>query len=245
MRKAVSYLVATAALFAGWQALAWLLRTPALPGPAETMALLFRGLPGELGAHLLVSAWRVVASLALAVAAALPLGVVMGRSRRADALLSPFVHVLYPVPKIAFLPLVLLVLGLGDLSKIFLIGFILFFQVLVTVRDAAREIPREHLVSMLSLGATRSQVYLHLVLPAVLPKVLTSLRVGIGTAIAVLFFVESFATTTGVGYLILDAWSRIDYGGMYAGIAAMGILGVVLYEAVELLDRRFCAWTRY
>ena len=111
-------------------------------------------------------------------------------------------------------------------------------------RDAALEIPREHILSMLSLNANRRQVAVHLVLPAVLPKVLTSLRIGIGTAIAVLFFVESFATSSGLGYFILDAWSRFSYRDMYAGIVGMGLLGVILYEAVEQLDRRLCRWTR-
>jgi NitT/TauT family transport system permease protein len=97
---------------------------------------------------------------------------------------------------------------------------------------------------MRSLGANRWQKGIHLVLPAVLPNILTSLRIGIGTAIAVLFFVESFATSLGLGFFILDAWSRFDYRGMYSGIVGMGLLGVILYEVVEILDRTLCKWTK-
>jgi ABC-type nitrate/sulfonate/bicarbonate transport system permease component len=199
---------------------------------------------GLLAGHFLISAYRVLVSLLLALVVGVPVGIVMGRMKGADAIMSPIVYLVYPLPKIAFLPLVLLVFGIGDGSKIFLIAFILFFQVLVTTRDAAREIPREHILSMRSLGAHRWQKMIHLVLPAVLPNILTSLRIGIGTAIAVLFFVESFATSRGLGYFILDAWSRFDYRSMYSGIVGMGLLGVILYEVVEVLDRTLCKWTK-
>jgi NitT/TauT family transport system permease protein len=222
-----------------------MLGSGALPGPLAVMMAFVTALRGELLGHFFISAYRVAASLAAAMVLAVPAGIAMGRMKRVDDLASPFVYLTYPVPKIAFLPLVLLIFGIGDLSKIFLIAFILFFQILVTTRDAAREIPREHIMAMRSLGATRAQKAVHLVWPAVLPKVLTSLRIGIGTAIAVLFFVESFATNSGLGYYILDAWSMLNYLDMYAGIVGMGVLGVILYEMVELADRTFCRWTRY
>ncbi|UCG39576.1 MAG: ABC transporter permease [bacterium] len=245
MRSAAQpYTLAAVALAAGWQVAATALNTEALPGPASVLVSFARQVRGPLGIHFAVSAYRVLVSLALALVTAVPWGIAMGRMRRTDALLSPLVYLIYPIPKIAFLPLVLLLFGIGDGSRIFLIAFILFFQILVTTRDAAREIPREYILSMRSLGAGRLQKAFHLVLPAVLPKILTSLRIGIGTAIAVLFFVESFATSTGLGYFILDAWSRLDYESMYAGIVGMGLLGAVLYEFVEVLDRTLCRWTK-
>jgi NitT/TauT family transport system permease protein len=241
---AISYLLACGLLIVAWQVASWIFRTEALPGPVSVLVTFTRLTGGPLASHFLVSSYRVLVSLFLALAVALPMGIAMGRMKRADALMSPIVYLIYPLPKIAFLPLVLLVFGIGDGSKIFLIAFILFFQILVTTRDAAREIPREYIQSMRSLGAHRWQKAVHLVLPAVLPNVLTSLRIGIGTAIAVLFFVESFATSQGLGFFILDAWSRLDYKSMYAGIVGMGLLGVILYEAVEILDRTMCRWTK-
>jgi NitT/TauT family transport system permease protein len=242
--KTGPYLLATAFLLLLWQGAALALRTQALPGPAAVLISFLRGMGGPLAGHFMISSYRVLASLALAIATAVPMGIAMGRIRRIDRLASPLLYLTYPVPKIAFLPLVLLIFGIGDSSRIFLIAFILFFQILVTTRDAAREIPREHILSMRSLGANRMQKAVHLVLPAVLPSILTSLRIGIGTAIAVLFFVESFATNHGLGFVILDAWSQLDYEGMYAGIVGMGLLGVILYEGVEILDRTLCRWNK-
>lgn len=227
-----------------WQGAALVLRTQALPGPLSVLTSFVQEMSGPLANHFLVSSYRVLASLVLALVTAVPIGIAMGRISRVDRLASPLLYLTYPVPKIAFLPLVLLIFGIGDSSRIFLIAFILFFQILVTTRDAAREIPREHILSMRSLGANRMQKAVHLVLPAVLPSILTSLRVGIGTSIAVLFFVESFATNHGLGFFILDAWSQLDYESMYAGIVGMGLLGVVLYEGVEILDRTLCGWNK-
>jgi len=238
------YIISLAVILVLWQLASSVLRTDALPGPFSVTGAFIGAMKGPLMGHFLTSALRVILSLVLALVCAVPLGIYMGRSRKADKLLSPFVYLTYPVPKIAFLPLVLLLFGIGDFSKIFLISFILFFQILVTTRDAAREIPRAHILSMRSLGANKKQKAVHLVIPAVLPKILTSLRIGIGTAIAVLFFVESFATNSGLGFFILDAWSRLDYREMYAGIVGMGLLGVILYEVVERLDRTLCKWTR-
>lgn len=242
--KTGPYALALVFLIVIWQLGAAALDTEALPGPWAVFVSFARNMVGPLAGHFFISAYRVLASLILALASAVPVGIAMGRIKRVDALASPLVYLTYPVPKIAFLPLVLLLFGLGDGSKIFLIAFILFFQILVTTRDAAREIPREHILSMRSLGANRAQKAFHLVLPAVLPNILTSLRVGIGTAIAVLFFVESFATNHGLGFFILDAWSRLDYESMYAGIVGMGLLGVVLYEVIEVLDRTLCRWNK-
>ncbi|UCF88042.1 MAG: ABC transporter permease [bacterium] len=242
--KTGPYALALVFLIVIWQLGAAALDTEALPGPWAVFVSFARNMAGPLAGHFFISAYRVLASLILALASAVPVGIAMGRIKRVDALASPLVYLTYPVPKIAFLPLVLLLFGLGDSSKIFLIAFILFFQILVTTRDAAREIPREHILSMRSLGANRAQKAFHLVLPAVLPNILTSLRVGIGTAIAVLFFVESFATNHGLGFFILDAWSRLDYESMYAGIVGMGLLGVVLYEVIEVLDRTLCRWNK-
>jgi ABC-type nitrate/sulfonate/bicarbonate transport system permease component len=242
--SALSYALACGFLLILWQGLAIILRTEALPGPFKVFVSFTHSLGGPFGGHFAVSSYRVLVSLFLALSTAVPMGIAMGRIKKADMIMSPLVYLVYPLPKIAFLPLVLLVFGIGDGSRIFLISFILFFQILVTTRDAAREIPREHVLSMRSLGARRRQKAVHLVLPAVLPQILTSLRIGIGTAIAVLFFVESFATSHGLGFYILDSWSRLDYESMYVGIAGMGLLGVILYEAVEILDRTLCRWTK-
>ncbi|HCG99537.1 MAG TPA: ABC transporter permease, partial [Actinobacteria bacterium] len=136
---------------------------------------------GELSRHFAVSLYRVGVSILLGVALALPAGLILGREEWLDRFVAPIVFVLYPIPKIVFLPVLLLLLGLGNLSKIVLITVIVFFQILVTTRDAAKEIPGQSVMSMESLGATSWQIYKHVVYPASLPKMFTALRIASGT----------------------------------------------------------------
>jgi ABC-type nitrate/sulfonate/bicarbonate transport system permease component len=236
-------ILATVGLLLAWQLAAMLLGRPVLPPPWEVLRAFVLALPNELGRHLLVSAWRVVASTLVAVAAAVPAGLGLGLSPTANRLASPLIYLLYPIPKIVLLPVVLLLLGIGNLSKVFIIAFILFFQMLVVVRDEAANLRPELIASVRSLGAGRRAIFRFVYLPACLPAVLTSLRVSIGTAIAVLFFAESFATTSGLGYyIIVETWGRLAYAQMYAGVVAMSLLGLTLYFTVDGLDRRLCPW---
>ncbi len=234
--------LAVAVIFGVWYVLAFLFKTPVLPYPHTVFSTLPLSLKKGLGEHFLVSGYRAVLSLLWALVTAVPIGLYLGRRKRIDEFVSPMIYLLYPIPKIVFLPLILLLFGLGDLSKIFIIFIIVFFQILVTTRDAAKGIDEEQILSVLSLGARPRQIFFHAIFPACLPKILTSLRISIGTAIAVLFFVESFATENGLGFFILDAWSTLDYLSMYTGIMSMGVLGVVLYDVVDRIERRYCDW---
>lgn len=235
--------VATLGILAFWQLISMAINRPILPPPWEVIRAFTVALPHDLGLHLLVSSWRVVISIVVAVVAAVPIGLGLGLSPTAARLAAPVIYMLYPVPKIVFLPVVLLLLGIGNASKVFIIALILFFQVLVVVRDEAANLRPELIASVRSLGAGRRAIFRFVYLPACLPAVLTSLRVSIGTAIAVLFFAESFATSSGLGYyIIVETWGRLAYTEMYAGVVAMSMLGLVLYFAVDGLQRRFCPW---
>lgn len=86
------------------------------------------------------------------------------------------------------------------------------------------------------------QVYRHLILPATLPKILTAMRISVGTSVAILFFVESFATTTGLGYIIMDSWGRADYISLYTGISSMALLGFMLYMVLDRIEQHLCRW---
>ncbi len=245
-------LLGTLVLLAGWQALAWVVgsgvlplkaRSNILPGPLEVFPVLAAELPRALGGHFLVSLWRVVASMLLAVLLAAPAGLAMGQSKQLNRLFSPLVYLTYPVPKVVLVPVVVLFFGVGDLSKIAVITLILFFQVLVLVRDAAASLRPELLNSVRSLGAGRRALFLYVYLPASLPAVLTALRVSVGTAVAVLYVAELYATRQGLGYYIfLQGSSVFNYPAMYAGIVAMALLGLGLYFAIDWLERRLCPW---
>lgn len=235
--------IATALLLVAWQLLAWAVDRPLLPGPPAVLQAFAVELPGELGGHLLVSLWRVVASVALALLAAVPLGLVLGQSKRLARVLSPFIYLLYPIPKVVLVPILLLFFGISELPKIGIIFLILFFQILVLVRDQASAIRPELVDSVRSLGAGRRALFRFVYLPATLPAVLTALRQSIGTAVAVLYVAELFATQRGLGYYIFfQGNTRFDYPKMYAGVLAMSLLGVALYFAADGLHRRLCAW---
>lgn len=237
-------LLATLALLVVWHLLALWVNRPILPTPLAVLAALGRELlRGNLAVHFLASLWRVIASTLLAVLAAAPAGLVLGQSKRLNDLFSPLIYLLYPIPKVVLAPIVLLFFGLGDLPKIILIFLILFFQILVLVRDSAAGLRPELIQSVRSLGAGRRALFRFVYLPASLPAVLTALRQSVGTAVAVLYVAELFATQRGLGYYIyLNGSTLFNYPAMYGGVVMMSLLGLGLYFGVDLLERRLCPW---
>ena len=192
--------------------------------------------------HFGVSAYRAVTAMALAWGIAFPLGLVMGSVKRVDDLLAPFIFLTYPIPKIVLLPIFLLLFGLGDAAKIAMIALILGYQILVTTRDGVRSINPKYADSVRSLGGSCWDILREVLIPAALPHGFTALRLGTGVSVAVLFFVESFATTRGLGYMIMDAWGAMDYLTMFTGILGMSTMGAALYEIANLMEKRACKW---
>lgn len=239
--KTNQYLRGAALFLLVWQILAVLIHHPALPVPWKVMVLLGKYWT-DLVVHFLRSGYRILFGMILALGVGVPVGIGLGYWRKFDEILSPLVYLLYPVPKIAFLPLVLLLLGLGDLAKIFLIALIVVFQVIVVIRDGVKDLPPEYFYSIRSLGAGDRQIFRHVILPAILPTLLTALRLSIGTAIAVLFFAETFATYQGLGYYILDAWTMLDYQRMFMGIVGLSLLGLCFFVAVDLVQKWLVRW---
>jgi len=239
----VNYTLCLGILMLFWKIAASIVRSPFLL-PPETVLRTFADACMTAGfwQNFLVSAYRVVTGIVLAWLLAFPAGILLGYGTHLDNVFAPLVFMTYPVPKIVLLPLVLLIFGLGDLSKIILITSILFFQILVPTRDGVKAIDEKHYDAIRSLGGNDIVILREVVLPAALPHSFTALRIGLGTAISVLFFIESFATTSGLGYLIMDAWARMDYPQLFVGIVGMGLLGICLYEICNLLERRFCTW---
>jgi NitT/TauT family transport system permease protein len=234
---------AVLALLVLWQILAMIINRPILPPPYEVVRVFVQELQNGLIDHFLASLWRVLASTALAILIAAPLGLILGQSKRMNAIISPVVYLVYPIPKVVFVPIILLIFGLGDLPKVMIIFLILFFQILVLVRDQAANLRPELIQSVRSIGAGRRALFRFVYIPASLPAVLTALRQSIGTAVAVLYIAELFATQKGLGYYIfLNGSTLFNYPAMYAGVIAMSILGLGLYFSVDWLERRFCTW---
>ena len=241
-KRILASCVGAAFLFFAWLALAEVVQLPILPSPLRVAGNIGEIFFSTIAVHGAYSLGRIVAGLLLAVGVGLPLGVLMGWSRRADRLLSPLVYLTYPVPKIALLPIVMLLFGLGDGSKTIMLFLILVFQVVIAVRDSIRAIPEEAFYPLASLGAPFRVVLWEVLLPASLPKFMTAIRVAMATAISVLFFTETFGTQYGMGYFIMDAWLRVNYLEMYSGIVVLSGMGLFLFGALDLAERYCCRW---
>lgn len=238
-------LLAALGLGAAWEVISRALGLPILPPPSQVLIVMLQELGGNLRLDALASLWRVLASIALAIGTAVPAGLLLGGSPRLNRSLEPVIYLLFPIPKVVFVPVILLFLGVGDLAKITVITLILFFQILVLVRDQAAGLRPELIYSVQSLGAGRRALLRFVYLPASLPAILTALRQSIGTAVAVLYITELFATQRGLGYYIyLQGSTLFDYPRMYAGVVMMSLLGLGLYFGVDALERWFCPWQR-
>jgi ABC-type nitrate/sulfonate/bicarbonate transport system permease component len=226
-----------------WQIVAMVVNLSILPAPLNVFTVFVQELRNGLLNHFVFSLWRVFAGMALSVLVAAPVGLAIGGSKRMNRFFSPLIYLLYPIPKVVFVPVVILFLGIGDTAKIAIMFLILFFQIVVLVRDQAAGLPPQLIQSLNSLGAGRRALFRFVYLPASLPAILTALRQSIGTAVAVLYITELSATKYGLGYYIYyNGSTLLDYPAMYAGVVAMSLLGLGMYFSVDLLERELCPW---
>lgn len=227
-----------------WYLLHLAVASSAIPSPFTTIANFIEIFPDILCLHLLVSLGRIAAAVFISLLLGSLVGLWIGVSKKADELITPIVYILYPLPKIAFLPILMILFGLGNTPKIVLIIIIIIFQIIIAARDGVREIPKELFYSVLSLGLRRMEIYRHLIIPAVLPKIITSLRISTGVSISVLFFGENFATTYGIGYFIMNSWLMANYVEMFSGILALSILGLILFKLIDIAENKLCRWIK-
>lgn len=236
-------LLATLVLIALWASFSMLLNKPFFPNPqASFLGLIELACQKNLAYHLFISTYRILASAFISVLLALPLGILMGRNIKVDSFLTPFISILYPLPKIVFLPIFIVLLGLGNAPKILIITLIIFFQILVVVRDSTKRIPNDYFISFYSISQSNIALIRHVILPSIAGDLITSLRISVGSAIAVLFFAETFVAYDGLGYLILYEMEARNYQTMYGAIIAMSLLGVLLYAILSKLERHYSKW---
>ena len=238
----VNYIKVFFALLLLWQFLSLVLCLPFLPSPIAVFVNIYGIFVPDITGHAFWSLWRIFAGIVASMLLGVSLGLCMGYYKALDKLLSPAVYFIYPIPKIALLPLVMLIFGLGELSKILMISMIIVFQVIVASRDAVRSIPKETFYSMYSLGAGTLAIFRKVIIPASLPGLLTALRISLGTALSVLFFTETFGTQYGMGYFIMDSWMRVDYVDMFSGILVLSVIGLLLFVVIDMLESLFCQW---
>ena len=193
--------------------------------------------------HILYSLKRIGIGLLLSLIVGIPTGIMMAYSKKAYKILYPLIYFSYPIPKTALLPIVMLLLGMRDKSKITIMFLVIVFQVIISVRDSVNNIDNTMYQVITSAGANKRQIIYHVTLPAILPQLLTSIRVSLGAAVSILFFVEGYGTKFGMGYYILDAWSRINYIDMYIGIIVISIVGFVLFISIDFISDKLCKWS--
>ncbi len=215
-----------------------------LPTPLRAMAEVVR-LGPMLFRNFWVSAVRLILAILIAFVTGYPLGLLIGHERRLDQLISPMIYLIYPIPQVAFILLLFLVFGIGNPVKVAIVAIAIFFQLLVSARGAAKQIEREHITSVLSAGGSRWQIYRHVILPATLPSILTSLRVSVGLGMTFLYIAEISGTVDvsrgGLGSFIK---TNMMYSPpqAFAGILAMAVLGLALYVIIEIIERIACRW---
>lgn len=214
----------------------------AMPSPIDVYASYQIALDNGILEHITTSLSRVAIGVVISLFIALTLGVTMGYKPKVNQLLSPLLYFSYPLPKLAFLPIIMILFGIGDASKIIIIVLIIALQLTISIRDAIRNIPAEDYDVLTSLRASSLQKIYHITLPAILPETFSALRVAVGIAMSALFFTETFGTDKGLGFYITDSWMRLDYHQMFFGIFALSLLGLLIFVVLDIADHIMCKW---
>lgn len=226
-----------------WLIASRLTDTTVIPNPLQVYQNFAVVLKDHMLIHILYSLRRIGAGLVLSLIIGIPTGMLLAYSKKANRILYPLIYFSYPIPKTALLPIAMLLLGMRDGSKVVIMVLVIVFQVIVSVRDSIEAIDKSMYRFIKSTGAGKFSIIRHVTLPAILPQLFTSLRVSLGAAVSILFFVEGYGTTYGMGYYILDAWSRINYTEMYIGIITIAVTGFLLFVSIDCLASLLCKWT--
>lgn len=227
-----------------WYVASMVVDLKVLPSPFEVYASYQRALDNNIQDHISASLSRISIGLSISLLIALTLGVIMGYNKTFNKVLSPLVYFSYPLPKLAILPVVMILFGIEDTSKIIIIVLIVVFQLTINIRDAVVNIPTEDYDILTSLNATGLQKITHITLPAIMPEIFSSLRIALGIGLSALFFTETFGTDKGLGFYITDSWMRIDYIQMFVGILTLSFLGLLLFIALDIIDQLMCRWKK-
>ena len=214
-----------------------------LPSPLEVLTSLLAAVSdGSLLRHVTVSLLRVLEGFALALAAAVPLGIAMGVSPVMRGMVEPLIELLRPIPPIALIPLAILWFGIDELSKVLIIAYGAFFPILLNTMAGFREVDPVHVRAAQALGARRYHIFRDVVLHSAFPFIVVGARVGMGMAFIVLVAAELIASSAGLGFLISDARYSFRTDQMFLGMAMIGILGLTLNKALLEVERRLLKW---
>ncbi len=238
-KKLLKAVCLTAVLIVLWYAFSAIVGKPFVPMPHTALAAFANGFFTKIVPHSLYSLARITAAVFAAVLSGYTAGLWIGCSDRADSLVFPLVSVIYPVPKIAFLPVIMLLFGLGELSRIISVYIIIVFQIVVTVRDNLKSADPSLYYPLTALNAGKWDTLRFLLIPVTLKGLVSSVRTALATSLSVLFFSETFGTDRGLGFFIMDSMFRVNYAEMYAGILAIGLIGGALFYVLGIIEKKF------
>lgn len=213
------------------------------PAPSKIFQTMFTLIEnGQLWIHLKASMYRLFWGFLLGAIPALILGISMGLSRTLRAICEPLVAATYPIPKSAILPLILLIFGLGEASKIVMVGIGLFYPILINTMAGVLEIPKIHFDVAKNFGAGKLQVFRTVALPGAMPLIMTGVKLGVGLGLILISLSEMVGAKSGLGYMMWNAWEILSVETMYVGLIVIAALGVLFSIILNEVERYLVPW---
>jgi ABC-type nitrate/sulfonate/bicarbonate transport system permease component len=197
---------------------------------------------GELWSNLSASLQRLLWGTLLGGVPALAIGIVMGLYRPLRAAIDPLISATYPVPKSAILPLILLIFGLGETSKIVMVALGVFYPVVINTVTGVLQIDRIYIDVGKNFRASRWQTFRTIALPGALPSIMAGIKLGIGMGLILIAISEMVGAKTGIGFMIWDAWQVLSVETMYVGLVVISILGFVLTLILNEIEGWILPW---
>ena len=197
---------------------------------------------GEIYHDLYISGVEFLGGYFLAAAVAIPLGILVGWYKRLSYVLDPFINAMNATPRVALLPLVIIWLGIGILSKVGIIFLGAVFSILINTRDGVKTTPVSLLNAARSFGASEWVVFKAVVFPSTIPFILTGLRLAVGRALVGVLVGELYAATAGIGFMITVAGATFQTDKVFVGVLIFAISGMIGMELLTKLERRFDRW---
>jgi len=192
--------------------------------------------------HLSASLSRIGLGLGFAVLTAVPVGIAIGSSRIARGILDPLIEFYRPIPPLAYLPLIVIWCGIGELSKVLLIYLAIFAPIAIATATGVRTVDPAKLRAAQSLGATRAQLIRHVILPSALPDILTGVRIGLGVGWSTLVAAELIAATSGLGFMVQSAAQFLVTDVVVLGILVIALIAFALEMGLRALQRKLVPW---
>lgn len=216
-----------------------------VPAPGTVFAALLGHLAGsEFYTHIAVSMKRILIGYVLATIIGILLGLAMGRSRFANNIIMPYVEIIRPIPAVAWIPLAILMWPTEESSIIYITFLGALFPIILNTLHGVEQTPEVLVRAARSLGARRTQIFRHVVLPAALPSIAAGLAIGMGVSWFSLLAGEIISGQYGIGYFTWNAYSLINYPDIVVGMLCIGLLGTGSTYAVRLATRPFLKWQR-